>query len=210
MHSGFLESWSQTNRLISDVVADLVKLYPQYALTLVGHSLGGAVAALAGLDFAGRGWAPTVTTFGEPRVGNAALAQFLNHQFTPDTFRRVTHSDDPVPLVPLAQWGYAQHGYEYYIAAAQLPYSRCDVRLCDGDEDPTCVARGSVNALQLFWAHRDYFHRMGLCVPEDSFLRKIRIVAAADEAGGRLVEDVEAGYVRGGGDTTCAGPKGEL
>lgn len=210
MHTGFLESWSQTNSLISDVVADLVKQYPDYALTLVGHSLGGAVAALAGLDFSGRGWAPTVTTFGEPRIGNAALAQFLNHRFTPDTFRRVTHRDDPVPLVPLTQWGYAQHGYEYYIAASQLPYSRCDIRLCDGDEDTTCVASGSANMLQLFWAHRDYFHRIGLCVPEDSFLRKIRLAAAAEERHERLVGGVEVGYVKDVEYTKCTKAGGEL
>lgn len=106
------------------------------------------------------------------------------------------------------QWGYVQHGYEYYIAASQLPYSRCDIRLCDGNEDPTCVAKGAANALQLFWAHRDYFHRIGLCVPEDSFLRKIRLVAAVEEARENLVDDVEAEYIRDGGDVTCPAMKG--
>ncbi|CAZ85037.1 unnamed protein product [Tuber melanosporum] len=175
VHSGFYESWTQSEAIIGDIVDELVREYPGYKLTLVGHSLGGAIAALAGLDFRGRGYNPIVTTFGEPKVGNSALAGFLNKKFTTDTYRRVTHIHDPVPLVPLTQWNYSQHAYEYYISAPQLPYTREDIHLCEGSEDASCVAGGNPNALQLFWAHRDYFHRMGLCVPEDSFLRRIRL-----------------------------------
>lgn len=161
------------------------------------------MAALAGLDFQGRGWNPTVTTFGEPKVGNLELAEYFNRKFTPDTYRRVTHAHDPVPLVPLTQWGYVQHGYEYYISASQLPYTRCDIRLCEGNEDATCIARENVNALQLFWAHRDYFHRMGLCVPVDSFLRKIRVLDAAEYERERGEEEVGVRYFKGGGEVTC-------
>jgi len=78
VHSGFYESWTQTEAIIGDIVDGLVREYPDYKLTLVGHSLGGAVAALAGLDFGGRGYNPIVTTFGEPKVGNSALANFFN------------------------------------------------------------------------------------------------------------------------------------
>jgi hypothetical protein len=77
VHSGFLESWLQSEMLIGDLVHGLVRSYPGYRVTLVGHSLGGAVAALAGLDFHGRGWDPVVTTFGEPRVGNKQLAGYF-------------------------------------------------------------------------------------------------------------------------------------
>jgi len=78
VHSGFYESWTQSGAIIGDIVDGLVREYPDYKLTLVGHSLGGAVAALAGLDFRGRGYNPIVTTFGEPKVGNSALASFFN------------------------------------------------------------------------------------------------------------------------------------
>ncbi|RPA94010.1 alpha/beta-hydrolase [Choiromyces venosus 120613-1] len=175
VHSGFYESWTQSEAIIGDIVDELVRENPDYKLILVGHSLGGAVAALAGLDFKGRGYEPTVTTFGEPKVGNSALAGFFNRKFTANTYRRVTHIHDPVPLVPLTQWNYSQHAYEYYISASQLPYTREDIHLCEGNEDINCIAGDSPNALQLFWAHRDYFHRLGLCLPEDSFLRKIRL-----------------------------------
>lgn len=78
VHAGFLESWAQTKRIILPVVEMLVGAYPDHQLTLVGHSLGGAVAALAGLDFRGQGWDPIVTTFGEPKSGNRELAGYFN------------------------------------------------------------------------------------------------------------------------------------
>ncbi|RPB11172.1 alpha/beta-hydrolase [Morchella conica CCBAS932] len=176
VHAGFLQSWSNTNALISDVVAALRSEYPGYRLTLVGHSLGGAVAALAALDYKGRGWDPHVTTFGEPKVGNQGLADYFDARFGAETYRRVTHAEDPVPLVPLGAWGYRQHAGEYFVERVALPVDRCDVRLCVGQEDPECVAGGRVNAVQMLWAHRDYFHRLGLCVPPDSLLRKIRYI----------------------------------
>ncbi|KAI5848646.1 Alpha/Beta hydrolase protein [Morchella snyderi] len=181
VHAGFLQSWSHTNAIISDVVAALRAQHPAYRLTLVGHSLGGAVAALAALDYRSRGWDPLVTTFGEPKVGNQGLADYFDRRFDAHTYRRVTHAEDPVPLVPLGAWGYRQHAGEYFVEKPALPYSRCDVRLCVGQEDPECAAGGRVNAVQILWAHRDYFHRLGLCVPQDSLLRKIRVLEEGEE-----------------------------
>jgi len=113
-------------------------------------------------------------------------------------YRRVTHANDPVPLLPLTEWGYRSHGGEVFIAKADLQPAPEDLRLCRGDEDPGCsagaesesdvtfvadvlreAATRDVAALarhlakfparlklwQLFFAHRDYFWRLGLCVP---------------------------------------------
>jgi len=179
----------------------------------VGHSLGGAVAALAGLEFDGMGYKPTVTTFGEPRVGNSGLRNWIDWTFALPSehtehgqlhtgrYRRITHVDDPVPLLPLQEWGYRAHAGEVYISKASLQPSISDIRLCFGDEDVNCMASAEVdeswfNSLaseeidlevvegeaiiekrwgipiparykmwQLFFAHRDYFWRLGLCVP---------------------------------------------
>lgn len=48
-----------------------------YQLILVGYKFGGAVAALAAVDFEARGWNPQVTTFGQPKVGNGAFMDYL-------------------------------------------------------------------------------------------------------------------------------------
>lgn len=211
-------------------LAETIARYPQYQLVVVGHSLGGAVAAIAGLEFHIRGWNPQVTTFGEPRIGNSQLAKYLDGQFSLQTdtespnvsgfpkpysssFRRVTHINDPVPLLPLSEWGYASHAGEIFISKPDLPPSVDDLRLCTGDEDPNCSAQGesgdrvlSAELLQilptshyalrvqnpkekreqvklyqgqttmtlpirykfweLFFAHRDYFWRVGVCLPK--------------------------------------------
>ncbi|CAD0084162.1 unnamed protein product, partial [Aureobasidium vineae] len=226
VHTGFYSSWKVASSAILPDLEAAIAAYPNYALTLVGHSLGGAVAALAGLDFVSRGWNPTVTTFGEPRLGNPALNQYLDQRFnllsstrevwtnTLDErqlcYRRVTHIDDPVPLLPLTEWGYRMHAGEIYISKSALTPDIQDLQHCVGDQDHRCIAGqdGSLSAestltrrddlraqvqrsvddlaeerelgkrgtgswvvpsryklWQLFFSHRDYFWRLGLCVP---------------------------------------------
>lgn len=204
VHSGFFTSWQNTRPEIVPHVSRARTVYPDYTLHIVGHSLGGAVAALAGIEFELLGWHPTITTFGEPRVGNRELRDWLDTLFSLSNatemangagrYRRVTHVDDPIPLLPLAEWGFRMHGGEMFISKASLQPTVDDVRICDGDEDPACIAGGdepdaaaaspdvvsgyeaSLEAQkwglptrykmwQLFFAHRDYFWRLGLCAP---------------------------------------------
>lgn len=198
VHSGFLSSWQNTRCVVVPHVERALARYPDYKLVLVGHSLGGAVAAIAALEFQARGYQPRVTTFGEPRIGNRALNQYIDHKFnlnatSPEKalFRRVTHVDDPVPLLPLEEWGYEMHAGEIFISKSSLPPGRSDVLMCSGDADPACITGGADTAKamddssdasekllttnwgvpsryklwQLFFAHRDYFWRLGLCLP---------------------------------------------
>lgn len=205
MHAGFLAAWMYTRQHINSHLERLVDEYPDYTVTLVGHSLGGAVAALAGLEYEARGWHPQVTTFGEPRIGNQALMKYIDDKFelgtetgNNSTYRRVTHVDDPVPLLPLEEWGYKMHAGEVYISKAKLSPSAKDLHHCIGDADPRCIAGGESTSVildedvesdgpkwearwtyneemwaippqyrlwELFFAHRDYFWRLGLCIP---------------------------------------------
>ncbi|KAH8726276.1 lipase precursor [Phaeosphaeriaceae sp. PMI808] len=182
VHTGFYSSWLNTRKVILPHVTKALEKYPDYKLVLVGHSLGGAVAALAGLDFKARGWNPHVTTFGEPRLGNKHFASYINARFNISSnheyskFHRITHAGDPVPLLPLAEWGYHMHSEEIFISESSLPASIANVAYCNGNNDPHCIA-GSDNDRpswgiptrfkfwQLFFAHRDYFWRLGLCLP---------------------------------------------
>ncbi|KAJ5235925.1 hypothetical protein N7489_006016 [Penicillium chrysogenum] len=157
VHAGFMRSWLETRPTILPQISILRQKYPDYAITLVGHSLGGAVAALAGLEMRLKGWDVTVTTFGEPMIGNGALAAFIDEQFglgdgisIPPLdpldggmrFRRVTHVGDPVPMLPLAEWGYQPHAGEVFIKREGLPPRREDVVHCLGAVDPGCIAGG--------------------------------------------------------------------
>ncbi|KAK4546205.1 hypothetical protein LTR36_002342 [Oleoguttula mirabilis] len=229
VHMGFQTSWTNTRRQIMPDLEQQVFLFPHYKLNLVGHSLGGAVAALAGLDMLAHGWDPMVTTFGEPRVGNTGLVKYIDDRFhllgghshgvdndkdnTTLKFRRVTHVNDPVPLLPLTEWGFAMHAGEIHISKAALSPDLQDLEHCEGDNDPTCAAGQDPTVLDtsmassaptakrdllasmhdelhdvmhepwgiptryrlwnMLFAHRDYFWRLGLCVPGgDPFDRK--------------------------------------
>ncbi|KAJ5585311.1 uncharacterized protein N7459_005111 [Penicillium hispanicum] len=161
VHAGFMTSWINTRPTVLPHVSAARGQYPDYEVTLVGHSLGGAVAALAGLEMRLKGWNPVVTTFGEPIVGNDAFAKFIDEQFhiedpneapghaTTQRFRRVTHIDDPVPLLPLQEWGYRPHSGEIFISNPDLPPSLQDLHACVGDQDPRCIAGSETPTLLL-------------------------------------------------------------
>ncbi|KAL2003453.1 hypothetical protein VTN02DRAFT_3764 [Thermoascus thermophilus] len=250
VHAGFMTSWQTARSTVLSHVSTALQQHPDYEVVLVGHSLGGAVAALAGLEMQLRGWKPQVTTFGEPRIGNAALVRFIDETFNltgpssmadkgnqrgqRNTYCRVTHVNDPVPLLPLEQWGYEMHAGEIYISKPSIPPYVSDLEYCDGDQDPRCIAGSAesesvfgvlrdpyllsairdldpetetdmlmaqeeensfisqtgeggkdINAQwpliprryrpwDLFFAHRDYFWRLGLCVPGGDPTRVLR------------------------------------
>ncbi|KAL2199217.1 Alpha/Beta hydrolase protein [Corynascus similis CBS 632.67] len=215
VHMGFMTSWRNARKVVIPALKAARTKYPEYRVHLIGHSLGGAVAALAALEIRlGLGWRDVVvTTFGEPRAGNAELAEYIDRAFDLSgdgggdghgdggklAYRRVTHVGDPVPLLPLSEWGYQAHAGEVYIGKPDLPPAPEDLRLCRGDNDPECIngaetadwlswvlgwmkKRGGLpgeagsfglerwfpaqlKLWQLLFAHRDYFWRLGLCVP---------------------------------------------
>ncbi|PFH62548.1 hypothetical protein XA68_13130 [Ophiocordyceps unilateralis] len=196
VHTGFFQSWRSARRLVLPELEALKAEYPTAAVQLVGHSLGGAVACLAALELkVSLGWHDVrVSTFGEPRLGNDGLARFVDSVFHLDrgldvaswSYRRVTHVDDPVPLLPWDEWGYSSHAGEIYISKPDLAPTEYDLRPCVGDGDAECstgarravrqtlprhhlVRRGADTTLLGPWpplfAHRDYFWRLGLCVP---------------------------------------------
>ncbi|KAI1113642.1 Alpha/Beta hydrolase protein [Nemania sp. NC0429] len=209
VHMGFLLSWQTARRTVLPELKRLHEQYPNHPIHVIGHSLGGAVGALAALEMkAILGWEHIiVTTFGEPRVGNAGLVKYLDRVFglqdeenEPErrTYRRITHVDDPVPLLPLSEWGYRSHAGEFFISKAELSPTPSDIRPCIGDNDSNCIAGVDENELdwavrlgsakrsspdadsllsgiwpiparlklwELLFAHRDYFWRLGLCIP---------------------------------------------
>ena len=228
VHMGFLASWRSARKVVLPPLKAAREKHPSYPVHLVGHSLGGAVAALAALELRlSLGWEDVfVTTFGEPRVGNRQFVTYLDGAFGLEkkdngygrdsnlleekeeerSYRRVTHVDDPVPLLPLSEWGFRSHAGEIYISKPSLQPAPEDLRLCRGDADPMCIAgagasdgesvsktylklleglvrgdatEGSIKdwarkfgrfpsrlkLWQLFFAHRDYFWRLGVCMP---------------------------------------------
>ena len=140
-----MSSWNATKEQILPTLERVRLEYPEYQLVLAGHSLGGAAAGLAALEFKARGWDVEITTFGEPRLGNEAMAQYLDRVFpwnvseSKSTYRRVTHIHDPVPMLPFEDWGWRTHGGEIFISKYGLPPSVGDLERCEGDDDARCI-----------------------------------------------------------------------
>jgi pimeloyl-ACP methyl ester carboxylesterase len=97
VHRGFHDIWAASQ--LVEVAAREIRGRKRIVFT--GHSLGGALAQLAALQFAATvGRVPVVYAFGSPRVGDAqwrAAAQSSGFHF------RFKHDHDVVPEVPL--WG---------------------------------------------------------------------------------------------------------
>ena len=84
------------------------------SIHLVGHSLGGAAAAI--LADALHGVAETrLYTFGAPRAGTFAHTEFLTSAVGPDNIFRVFHDTDPVPMVPIFPYTHAPSGRAGYL-----------------------------------------------------------------------------------------------
>ncbi|CRL27112.1 Lipase, class 3 [Penicillium camemberti] len=216
VHVGFMRSWLHTRAEILPVISVLRQKYPDYPITLVGHSLGGAVAALAGLEMRLKGWDATVTTFGEPMIGNEAFAAFLDEQFGlgdgisipplegGQRFRRVTHIRDPVPMLPLAEWGYRPHSGEVFIMREELPPRREDVVHCFGAEDPGCIA-GEGGEGVLVELYRDLNVPVGLAGSASSGEG-----CRSSGSGGDDVPEEQAVLGREGSDSDIAGCEDRL
>jgi predicted lipase len=85
-------------------VNNLIKQNPTASILITGHSLGAALATMAAIDIKNKikiaASKITFYTFGSPRVGNQAMANYIFHLYPNGAYQRVTHYNDIVPHVP--------------------------------------------------------------------------------------------------------------
>lgn len=98
VHSGFQTAWESVER---GVVSYLHEWWtPESRLWVGGHSLGGALAALAATSLHYQGFPLSgLYTFGQPRVGDWQFVQAVNSAIGDRLFRFV-NNNDVVPQVP--------------------------------------------------------------------------------------------------------------
>jgi hypothetical protein len=127
VHSGFLNAWTSVR---SEVLAALAG---KKRATFTGHSLGGALATLAGLDAQCTipGIQVRVVTFGSPQVGDELFVDEFNARVAQSA--RVVTSLDPVPRSLSSQFAHVKgvyfvpttginpHGMETYAEAIAAP-----------------------------------------------------------------------------------------
>ena len=98
----------------------------------MGHSLGGAIAELDTLMFTLNLPSATVkgVTYGAPRVGNPAFANFFDSKVK--VFTRVDNRDDLVPIVPGRFLGFEHPSGQVHII------SDGNAVACSGQENEVC------------------------------------------------------------------------
>ncbi|KAF8595784.1 lipase [Ceratobasidium sp. AG-I] len=126
VHSGFKEAHATTGPKILSAVQKIIAERNATKVTVVGHSLGGAIAALDSL-YLKLNLPPTITikavTYGQPRVGNPEFANWID--LLVDDFSRVTNRNDPVPIVPGRFLGYRHASGEKHIKSPGV-WNACD------------------------------------------------------------------------------------
>jgi len=98
VHRGFQDAWQSVEKR---VVYCLNKWWtPDTKFWVTGHSLGGALAALAATSLEYQGFKVAgLYTFGQPRVGDWAFTRQVNARMSDRMFRYV-NNNDVVPLIP--------------------------------------------------------------------------------------------------------------
>jgi len=141
VHSGFLNSYNAVASMVISITSSQFELYPDYDLVCTGHSMGGALAALAALSL--RHNLPNITgsirlfTFGQPRTGDVNWSRFLEDSLGVESIFRVVHMHDGVPTIIPRYLGYHHHATEYWQIGE--PANPENVRKCiNSSEDPDC------------------------------------------------------------------------
>ncbi|KAF2666044.1 alpha/beta-hydrolase [Microthyrium microscopicum] len=116
--SGFSSAWNESRVLVMSILNQTKTKYPLSKIIVTGHSLGGALATLATAELRKNNVSVDMYTFGSPRVGNSAFANWMT-SLPPSLGKsyRFTHMSDPVPQYPSTIIGYEHISPEYYISS---------------------------------------------------------------------------------------------
>ncbi|KAB2579469.1 Lipase class 3 [Lasiodiplodia theobromae] len=158
-HSGFWNSWQEARSYVVAAVESARAANPSYQIVATGHSLGGAVATLAAADLRNSGYNVVLYTYGAPRIGPAALSDYITAQ---GNNYRVTHLNDPVPRLPTLNMGYVHVSPEYYISSANnAAVTTNDITTYEGNSNLSGNAKWGLNVDVN--AHLWYFNEIAAC-----------------------------------------------
>jgi hypothetical protein len=132
VHDGFYLSYLSVATQIQAAVKVLKGKYPSKEIVMTGASLGAALATFGAIEVHTQlEHVSELHTWGCPRVGNDAFAQFVKMRILT---LRVVHNRDIVPHVPLVNQNYHHFSTEVLFDEPMRQYRLCD----EGGEDPTC------------------------------------------------------------------------
>ncbi|KAK0202422.1 alpha/beta-hydrolase [Desarmillaria ectypa] len=142
VHSGFKESQADTATKVLSSVKTAMSKYSTTSVTVVGHSLGGAIALLDAvyLDLQLPTASVSVISYGMPRVGNQAFADYVDAHVN---VSHVNNKKDPVPILPGRFLGFHHPSGEKHITDSNVWVT------CPGqdNEDGRCTVGEVSNVL---------------------------------------------------------------
>ncbi|KAH7412861.1 Alpha/Beta hydrolase protein [Cadophora sp. MPI-SDFR-AT-0126] len=123
IHRGFWHAWLDVESIVTDSVLRAVIAHPSYGVIATGHSLGGALAALAATSLRNGGMSVDLYTYGQPRLGFEGISNYITNQAPAKGKNyRVTHTNDVVPQLPQHKAGGWDHfSPEYHIENSNIP-----------------------------------------------------------------------------------------
>ncbi|RJE27479.1 Extracellular lipase [Aspergillus sclerotialis] len=129
-HGGFWKSWEAVADSLVAQIKSAVDAHPQYTLVFTGHSFGGAMATLGATAMRNDGYKIELYTYGSPRLGNKALAEYVTSQ---GSLYRTTHTDDIVPKLPPIVIGFSHPSPEYWITSGDgVDIDTSDIKVIEG------------------------------------------------------------------------------
>jgi triacylglycerol lipase len=108
VHTGFR---AHARKILPDIQSYIAQ-HPGRAIYLTGHSLGGAMALYIAQELEWAGYdGIQLFTYGAPRLGNRSYVKNIKNI----QHHRYVNSNDLVPRLPPAIFGYRHHGTRHYI-----------------------------------------------------------------------------------------------
>jgi hypothetical protein len=155
IHAGFEIQYVRLRDRLLNATLGLANRYPDYQIAFTGHSLGGALATLASVDFHDRyGFGDRISlyTYGAPRVGDEKWARYVNSLPYASRMYRIQRKGDPVVHLPPLFTGY-EHSLQQFQVLDDRSVIRCQNKDNTG-ESPSCM-----NDWFSLWPskHSDYF-----------------------------------------------------
>ncbi|TVY29314.1 Lipase, partial [Lachnellula hyalina] len=166
VHSGFATGWSERRSVVLAAVSTAILAHSDYSIVVTGHSIGAAVGTLAAVELRSLNYSVDIYTYGSPRVGNEAFADFVTSQAPAQGSNfRMTHVNDPVPQLPPTWVGYQHTSPEYWLSSGNdttEDYGAQDVVVCEGVGDEGCNAGTGLVPID-GEAHNHYLGLIDVC-----------------------------------------------
>lgn len=140
IHRGFHKFTETLSRDFLQKMEDIIERYPDFSIVTVGHSLGAALASIAGIELRLKGHHPLVLTYAPPKIFNSELKEWVDQLFQTEEINddiitsgrikfdkgyfRVVHNQDYIPHVPPF---YNAAGLEIFIEKIALPHEIHDL-----------------------------------------------------------------------------------